>query len=71
VEQAFLKNGRLECTSCHDIHRQIGDSALNSTKPIPPTPGGGHNPLLVVYNGNGNVSQDGFGSGLCRSCHNK
>jgi hypothetical protein len=64
VEQAFLKQGKVQCASCHDVHRQRGDSGLNSNKPIN-TPN--HNPLLVAYG----LAQDGYGSSLCRSCHNK
>lgn len=64
VDKAFLKNGQMECTSCHDVHRTSGNSAQNSDKPINGQP---HNPLLVAYG----VAQDGYGSSLCRSCHNK
>jgi hypothetical protein len=64
VQQAFLRSGNVQCTSCHDVHRSIGDSGLNSNKPIN-TPN--HNPLLVAYG----LAQDGYGSALCRSCHNK
>jgi hypothetical protein len=67
VQSAFLKGVGLtdvQCSSCHDVHRQTGDSGFNSNKPINTT---GHNPLLVVFN----IGSDGYGSGLCRSCHNK
>jgi hypothetical protein len=64
VEQAFLKAGKVQCTSCHDIHRAVGDTGFNSNRPLNTA---NHNPLLVVYN----LAQDGAGSGLCRSCHNK
>jgi hypothetical protein len=65
VAAAFLKTGNaMQCSSCHDVHRQTGDAGVNSNKPIN-TPN--HNPLLVVYG----LGQDGFGSALCRSCHNK
>ena len=64
VQDAFLRNGNVQCTSCHDVHRARGDSGLNSDKPINTT---GHNPLLLVSG----LAQDGTGSGLCRSCHNK
>ena len=67
VDTAFLKKGNMQCTSCHDVHRSIGDSGVRSDKPINAAQ---HNPLLVVYNGV-SPSQDGYGSGLCRSCHNK
>lgn len=64
VNAAFLKSGQIECASCHDVHRSVGDSGVNSSKPIN-TPN--HNPLLVAYG----LAQDGYGSSLCRSCHNK
>jgi hypothetical protein len=64
VDKAFLKQGKLQCSSCHDVHRSVGDSAVNSSKPITAQP---HNPLLIAYG----VAQDGYGSALCRSCHNK
>jgi hypothetical protein len=64
VQAAFLNNGKVQCTSCHDVHRQKGDSGLSSNKPINAQP---HNPLLVAYG----LAQDGTGSALCRSCHNK
>ncbi len=54
----FLLGGkhRLECTSCHDVHNQVGtpfDKDLN--------------PKLVKIVG----TQAGKGSLLCRSCHDK
>jgi hypothetical protein len=54
----FLLNGnhRLECSSCHDVHNQIGTPFDILT-----------NPKLVKING----TQGGKGSLLCRSCHNK
>jgi hypothetical protein len=54
----FLLNGnhRLECTSCHDVHNQVG-TPYNIVS----------NPKLVKING----TQAGVGSLLCRSCHNK
>lgn len=71
VQAAFLKSvpgstatTSVECTSCHDVHRTVGDSGINSAKPIN-TPN--HNPLLVAYG----LAQDGTGSSLCRSCHIK
>jgi hypothetical protein len=50
-------NNRLECTSCHDVHNQIGTpyDIVN-------------NPKLVKIVG---VDGSGDGSLLCRSCHNK
>jgi hypothetical protein len=75
VKEAFLKSVNIggtatidtsvECTSCHDVHRSIGDSGVNSQGPIP-TDGSPHNPLLVAYGTAG-----GSGSTLCRSCHIK
>ena len=64
VSDAFLKNGDVQCTSCHDVHRSIGNAGQNSDKPINVP---NHNPLLVVYG----LAQDGTGSSLCHSCHNK
>ncbi len=64
VQAAFLKSGQIQCSSCHDVHRATGDSGLNSNRPINTQP---HNPLLVAYG----IAQDGYGSSLCRSCHNK
>jgi hypothetical protein len=64
ISAAFLTSGDLQCNSCHDVHRQRGDSGLSSDRPLSTTP---HNPLLVVYG----VAADGLGSALCRSCHNK
>jgi len=54
----FLLNGtgRLECTSCHDVHNQKG-SPFNLSS----------NPKLAIIAG----TQGGKGSLLCRSCHNK
>lgn len=54
----FLLSGgsRLECSSCHDVHNQIG-SPFNITL----------NPKLVKIVG----TQSGKGSLLCRSCHIK
>jgi hypothetical protein len=55
----FLLNGRhrLECTSCHDVHNQIGTPYdINN------------NPKLVKIVG---VDAQNNGSLLCRSCHNK
>lgn len=54
----FLLNGnnRVECTSCHDVHNQLGTPFdINN------------NPKLVKING----TAGGVGSLLCRSCHNK
>lgn len=50
-------NNKVECTSCHDVHNQIGTpyDALS-------------NPNLLKING---VDGNGVGSLLCRSCHNK
>jgi hypothetical protein len=54
----FLLGGknRLECSSCHDVHNQLGTpfDIVN-------------NPNLVKIVG----TQGGKGSILCRSCHNK
>jgi hypothetical protein len=54
----FLLNGNntVECTSCHDVHNDIG------------TPYGPNNLHLVKIVG---VDATGTGSLLCRSCHNK
>ncbi len=49
-------NHRLECSSCHDVHNQIGTPFDIAT-----------NPKLVKIVG----TQAGKGSLLCRSCHNK
>jgi hypothetical protein len=68
VGQAFLRAGKMQCTSCHDVHRSIGDAALQSGLPLNAP---NHNPLLVVFNGGGRLDQSGFGSSLCRSCHKK
>jgi hypothetical protein len=56
---------KLQCASCHDVHRQRGDSSFNSDAGS--VTGPGHNPLLVIFN----LGQDGSGSALCRACHNK
>ena len=76
VQQAFLKKGTglagntaIQCTSCHDIHRSVGDSGFNSDKSTFAQPG--HNPLLVVFSTQGRLAGDTYGSALCRSCHNK
>jgi hypothetical protein len=55
----FLLNGNytLECTSCHDVHNQVG-TPYDTT----------YNPKLVKIVG---VDSSGKGSLLCRSCHNK
>ncbi len=56
--QGFLldSQGNVECTSCHDVHNQVGSpyDLVN-------------NPHLVKING----TAGGVGSLLCRSCHNK
>jgi len=56
--KGFLLGGnyRLECSSCHEVHNQVGSpyDIVN-------------NPKLVKING----TQGGVGSLLCRSCHNK
>jgi hypothetical protein len=65
VSLAFLKSGNVECSSCHDVHRSIGDAGVNSDKATLTSPN--HNPLLKAYG----VAADGYGSSLCRSCHNK
>ena len=69
VGSAFLKGGKVQCNSCHDVHRSIGDSGLNSDAATFTSPT--HNPLLVVFNGGARLDQSGLGSSLCRSCHNK
>lgn len=55
----FLLNGkgRVECSSCHDVHNQEGS-------PYDPF----NNPKLVKIVG---VDLDNNGSLLCRACHNK
>jgi hypothetical protein len=65
VSQAFLKSGQVECSSCHDVHRSVGDAGVNSDKSTMTSPS--HNPLLKAYG----VASDNYGSSLCRSCHNK
>ena len=54
--------GNVECSSCHDVHAQIG-SAYDPVL----------NPKLVKINGTAPNSVNGqqTGSLLCRSCHNK
>jgi hypothetical protein len=54
----FLLNGNhtVECTSCHDVHNDLG------------TPYGPNNLHLVKIVGR---DANGVGSLLCRSCHNK
>ena len=54
----------LQCLSCHDVHRQRGDSMVNSDANLSSP---NHNPLLVITG----LGSDGTGSALCRSCHNK
>jgi hypothetical protein len=49
-------NNRMECSSCHDVHNQMGTPYSIAT-----------NPKLVIING----TKGGKGSLLCRSCHNK
>ena len=54
----FLLGGknRMECSSCHAVHNQVGTPFdINS------------NPSLLIING----TKGGVGSLLCRSCHNK
>jgi hypothetical protein len=48
-------NHRLECTSCHAVHNNVG-TPYNIV----------NNPDLVIING----TKAGVGSLLCRSCHN-
>jgi len=54
--------GNVECSSCHDVHAQIG-SAYDPVL----------NPKLVKINGTAANTVNGAetGSLLCRSCHNK
>lgn len=56
--KSFLLDGQgnLECSSCHDVHAQQG-SPYDSVM----------NPKLLKITG----TQNGVGSLLCRSCHNK
>ena len=56
---AFLldSKGNVECSSCHDVHAQIGSAGDGTTL----------NPYLLKING----TQGGVGSLLCRSCHIK
>ncbi len=56
---SFLLNGNhtVECSSCHDVHNQMG-TPFNILS----------NPHLVKING---VDSANEGSLLCRSCHNK
>jgi hypothetical protein len=49
-------NHKLECSSCHDVHNQVGSPYSIAS-----------NPKLVKIVG----TQSGRGSLLCRSCHNK
>jgi len=49
-------NHKLECSSCHDVHNQMGTPFSIA-----------NNPKLVKIVG----TQGGKGSLLCRSCHNK
>ncbi len=71
LSSAFLKEGKLQCNTCHDVHRSIGDSGINSAWLSGPVGGASHNPLLVVVNSSSRLGADGYGSSLCRSCHNK
>jgi hypothetical protein len=54
--------GNVECSSCHDVHAQLG-SAYDAVL----------NPKLVKINGTAPNTVNGqqTGSLLCRSCHNK
>jgi hypothetical protein len=54
--------GNVECSSCHDVHAQLG-SAYDAVL----------NPALVKINGTAPNTVNGqqTGSLLCRSCHNK
>ena len=54
--------GNLECSSCHDVHGQLG-SAYDAQM----------NPSLLKINGTApnTVNGNPTGSLLCRSCHNK
>ena len=74
VGSAFLKDGSVQCNSCHDVHRSIGDSGLYSDAATFGSTSVDHNPLLVIFNGNRRLDQSSptpLGSSLCRSCHNK
>lgn len=48
--------GNVECSSCHDVHNQVGSPYSIS----------GNSKLLKIYG-----TASGTGSLLCRSCHNK
>jgi hypothetical protein len=52
----LASNHRVECSSCHDVHNQLGTPFSIA-----------NNPKLVKIVG----TQGGRGSLLCRSCHNK
>jgi hypothetical protein len=57
IKNVLLNGGdRLECSSCHDVHNQVGTPFDITT-----------NPKLVKIVG----TQGGKGSLLCRSCHTK
>ena len=62
--KGFLLDGQgyVECSSCHDVHAQLG-SAYDSIQ----------NPAMIKINGTAPNTVNGqqTGSLLCRSCHNK
>jgi len=56
----LLVGGRMECSSCHDVHKQVGASTTSG--------------IMAKISGSSTVnSPDGAlrGSTLCRTCHNK
>ena len=52
IKAAMLSGDKLECSSCHDIHKQKGTSSTSQ--------------LMLVISGD-----QGVGSKLCLTCHNK
>lgn len=66
----LLRNGKVECSSCHDPHfKNLSWDEVEKYTPVPGQPGvktEAFNDGLFLRRVGGNT-----GSGLCRTCHNK
>lgn len=62
ISQALLVGGKMECSSCHDVHAAVGSASKRTG--AGPTYGG----IFLKISG---VDATGRGSVICRNCHDK